>query len=190
MRLFVGVEVNDQVRRLADEAVTALRREIPERMGARWVPLDNLHLTVRFIGHVPDDRVAAVLESLEAPLVARAFDIEFSGCGRFPPSGAPRVLWIGLQRGLEPLRHLHDTFNARLRPFGYDPEPRPFSAHLTLARFKDARGRDARLVDEALTRLVTRPVVQPVERVIVFESRLSPKGPRYLPVRAIPLTPP
>lgn len=187
MRLFVGVEVNDEVRAQAESVAVALRRRLDTRIDARWVPLENLHLTVRFVGHVADDRVDAVLAALEAPLATRPFDIELAGCGRFPPRGAPRVLWIALARGLPALTELHQQFDDRLLGFGYAPEDRPFSAHLTLARIKEARGADARLVDEAFAHVVSGSVVQTIERVTVFESRLSPKGPHYSPLRRIGL---
>jgi len=137
MRLFVGVAIAGHVRREAERVMTALRERL-HGVDARWVPPENLHLTIRFIGHVPDDRGAALLAALEQPLDVEPFDVEFGGCGKFPPRGAPRVLWIGLRRGLPPLSALNDEFNRRVAPFGYEAEARPFSAHLTLARLKDA----------------------------------------------------
>src|SRR5262245_22813927 len=139
MRLFVGVELSDAARRLAAEVARALQRELEKALGARWVAPQNMHLTVRFVGYVPDDRAAAVLEALMRPLDVPAFEIELGGCGRFPSRGAPRVLWIGVRTGLASLRTLHEEFNRRLAPIGYEPESRPFSAHLTLARIARAR---------------------------------------------------
>lgn len=187
MRVFVGVSVDDAVRRQAQRVIEEIRTRIGSRVNARWVPLENLHLTVRFIGHVGDDRAPALLDALAHPLEGRPFDIELSGCGRFPPRGAPRVLWIGLTRGLEALAALHEEFNRRVARFGYEPENRPFSAHLTLARVKDAPAASGRNVDEALSEITVTPVVQRVDRVTVFESRLSPGGPRYTPLRELPL---
>ena len=196
MRVFVGIEVSDDVRRQAGDVVGALRRRLDTGVDARWVPIENLHLTVRFIGSVADERITALLGALEQPLTTHPFEIELNGCGRFPPRGAPRVLWIGLTRGLPTLTELHQEFDRRVLPFGYAPEDRPFSAHLTLARIKDARGAGdrliagGRLIDEALAHLRSHPVVQTVEQVTVFESRLSPKGPHYSPLRRIRLPTP
>jgi 2'-5' RNA ligase len=154
---------------------------------ARWVPLQNMHLTVRFIGQVDDDHAPPLIDALTAPVDVAPFDMEFAGCGVFPPSGAPRVLWIGLTRGLSSLATLHEVFNRRLRPFGFEPEARPFNAHLTLARIKDAPGGSGRAVRDALARVTAPPARSQVSRATVFRSHLSPKGPRYEPVAFVPL---
>jgi len=188
MRLFVGAEADEAIKREAERVIAELRRRIGSALNARWVPVENLHLTIRFIGHVPDDRAPALLEALSGPVGARPFDVEFDDCGKFPPRGAPRVLWIGLSRGLPPLAALHEEFNRRLAPAGFEPESRPFSAHLTLARIKDAPGGSGRIVDGVLAEIHVTPVVQRVDHVTIFESRLSPNGPRYAPLRRVPLT--
>ena len=99
MRLFVGVEVDDAITREAGRVVAALRGRLAT-VGVRWVPPGNLHVTVKFIGHVGDDRAAALLAALDQPVALAGFDIEVAGCGRFPTRGAPRVLWLGIDRGL------------------------------------------------------------------------------------------
>lgn len=189
MRLFVGVELGDAAREMAERVVTDLKRRLPKRLDARWVAADNMHLTVRFIGHVPDERAAAVLDALAPPLPFAAFDIELGGCGKFPARGAPRVIWIGLPTGLPSLTALHEEFNRRLGPLGYAPEERPYRAHLTLARIKDARAAAARQIDAACDGVRSGAVTQRVEAVTVFDSRLSPGGAHYHPVSKIPLEP-
>jgi 2'-5' RNA ligase len=185
VRVFVGVEVGDEVKRQAGQVVSELRQRVGSQLEARWVPLDNLHLTVRFIGHVADDRAPALLAALGRPLSVAPFEIESNGCGRFPPRGGPRVLWIGLSRGLASLTELHVEFNRRVAPFGYAAEDRPFAAHLTLARIRDAGTAQGRLVDDALSRIPMRAVTQRVEYVTVFESRLSSKGSQYAALQRI-----
>ena len=187
MRLFVGVAVDDVVRREAERVMTVMRGRL-RGLDARWVSPENLHLTVRFIGHVADDRAAAVRAALEQPLAVEPFDVEYGGCGRFPPRGAPRVIWIGLQHGLPPLSALNAEFDRRVAPFGYPPESRPFTAHLTLARLKDAHAAAGRNIDAALSGIDVKPIVQRVDHVAIFESRLSPNGPRYTVLRRIPLS--
>jgi 2'-5' RNA ligase len=182
MRLFVAVEIDDHVRRVAAATAETLRVEIGPAVKARWVPPDNLHLTVRFIGHVDDSRAPAVIEALIPTLELPPFDIEFGGCGVFPPSGPPRVLWIGLTQGLPSLASMHDAFNDRLRRLGYEPEDRPFSAHLTLARIKEAPKGAGRIVRDALTQVALPLTQSRVTRATVFRSHLSPRGPRYEPV--------
>jgi 2'-5' RNA ligase len=187
MRLFVGVELSDEVRRLAAQVAGDLQRGLAKTLTARWVPSENMHLTVRFIGHVPDDGVSGLLEVLTKPLDMAPFDIELGGCGRFPPRGAPRVLWIGLTKGLQPLAALHTEFNRRVAPLGHEPESKPFNAHLTLARVKDSRSSSARTVDEVFQSVRINRVRQRVETATIFESRLSPRGSHYTALSHVPL---
>jgi RNA 2',3'-cyclic 3'-phosphodiesterase len=189
MRLFVGVEVDARVRQVAERMVEQLRRVLPSHLSARWVPPDNLHLTVRFIGHVGDDRVGAIIRALTPPMDVGPFDVELNGCGRFPPKGPPRVLWIGISRGLRELTAIHDACNRRLAPLGFTPEDRPFSAHLTLARIKDAPPRIGQDVDQAVAAVPRDAVIFPVDHVTVFESRTSSTGSRYTSLARIPLRP-
>lgn len=188
MRLFVAVEITPEARRVAEATADDLRRAIGPALKARWVPAENLHLTVRFIGHVDDARAPAVIEALAVPLDLPAFDVELGGCGVFPPSGAPRVLWIGVTRGLPGLAAMHEVFNARLQPFGFDPEPRAFNAHLTLARVKDAAKGAAAAVREALRGVVPAVTHVHVTRATTFRSHMSPNGPRYEPLGHAELT--
>jgi 2'-5' RNA ligase len=182
MRLFVAVEIDDEARRAAAATAEALRAAIGPGLKMRWVPPENLHLTVRFIGHVDDGRAPAILEALTSPLDTTPFDLELGGCGAFPPSGAPRALWIGLTQGMAGLTSMHEAFNTRLLSFGFEPERRPFSAHLTLARIKDAPSGTGRVVREALRRVTPLSARSRVTRATIFQSHLSPKGSRYEPI--------
>jgi RNA 2',3'-cyclic 3'-phosphodiesterase len=190
MRLFVAVEVDDRVRHVAGTAVAELQRAVGPALKARWVPVENMHLTVRFIGHVDDTQGAAVIEALTPPLDIPPFEIELGGCGVFPASGPPRVVWIGLTRGMPLLASLHEEFNRRLRPLGFEPEARMFSAHLTLARIKDAPRGAARAVRAALDRVSIPATRLAVGHATILESHLSPRGPRYVPVAQVTLSEP
>jgi 2'-5' RNA ligase len=182
MRLFVAVEIDDRARQVAAATAEALRRAIGPGLTARWVVPENMHLTVRFIGHVEDSRAPAVLDALIRPLEIPAFDIELAGCGVFPSSGAPRVIWIGLAAGLPTLAAMHAEFDRRLEPFGFEPERRAFSAHLTLARVKDAPKGASAVVREIVRRVAPASMRCHITRATVFQSHLSPRGPRYEPL--------
>jgi len=179
MRLFVGVELDEAARTVAVQTAVRLQDTLRGTVSANWVPAANLHLTVRFIGHVPDDRAPALLDALSPPIDLAAFDVALSGCGSFPPKGPPRVIWIGLSRGLPGLEALHEEFDRRVRPFGYEPETRPFSAHLTLARVKDVARGQSREVAERIRAVDPHAAAFRVTQATVFESRLSPNGPTY-----------
>src|SRR5215208_5796917 len=113
MRLFVAVEIDDEARRVAAAAADALRATIRSAFTARWVAPENMHLTVRFIGHVDDVRAPSIVDALCRPLEIPSFDLELGGFGAFPASGPPRVLWMGLVHGLPSLKLMHDACNRR-----------------------------------------------------------------------------
>ena len=146
-----------------------------------------MHLTVRFIGHVADDRASAIVEAVRLPIDLASFDVTLGQCGVFPPGRPPRVLWIGVKEGLLSLAALHAEFNRRLAPLGFQPEERPYSAHLTLARVKDAPRGSTSAARAAVQSVVANPARCRISEVTLFESRLSPKGPTYTPLLRIPL---
>ena len=188
MRLFVAVELAENVRRVADDLSRTLQRQLRDTLGARWVDSGNMHLTVRFIGHVPDERVPAIVAALRRPLAIDSFEVALGDCGVFPAHGPPRVLWIGLDAGLPSLTSLHEECNRRLRPLGFEPENRPYSAHLTLARVKEAPRGSAATVREAVRQIQVPNARCHIAHATVFESRLSPRGPTYAPLLTIPFS--
>jgi 2'-5' RNA ligase len=188
MRLFVAVELDDMVRRAAGETSRRLQQQLRNTLQARWTDVDHMHLTVRFIGAVGNERVPAIVEALRAPLPITAFEVALGECGAFPPHGAPRVLWIGLSAGLPSLTAMHDECNRRLHPLGFAPESRPYNAHLTLARVKDAPRGSAVLIRDAIRGEDPSGARCAVSHATVFESRLSPRGSTYTALMNIPLS--
>ncbi len=185
MRLFAAIELPEDVRLLLEASAEQLRLRLGPSVEARWVEPEKLHLTVRFIGQVEDDRAPALIARVRTPIAVSRFELRLGGCGVFPASGPPRVIWIGVVEGARPLAQLHEELNARLAPFGYEPERRPFSAHLTLARVKTAKSRGS---VRAAVRAFTTPGVRcDVAQVTLFRSHLSSRGSRYEIVAAIPL---
>lgn len=185
MRLFIGVELDDTVKAAAADAAARLRtrlaRAVPA-LPARWTPADNLHVTLWFIGEVKDPGV----ERLEYALQDRsfrvpAFDLTAEGWGAFPASGPPRVLWIGVTNGAPQLAALHAGLGERLAPLGYDPEKRPYFAHLTMARIKEPGRGTSRPVREALAGSAAAFGTCRIAAVTLFQSHLSPRGATYEP---------
>ncbi len=191
MRLFVAAEPSAPVRAAAAEAVAALKEQLEAAgagAGLRWVPTANLHLTVWFLGEVSDARAAAVLEVLSAPLHVAPFDLRLSGFGAFPPSSAPRVLWMGVAEGVAQLARAHDEIGQRLAPWGFPPEGRAYSAHLTIARVKEPPHGRARASMRAILEN-SRAEAGPcrIEALQVFRSRTAPSGAVYEPLLRVPL---
>jgi 2'-5' RNA ligase len=188
VRIFIGVELDDAVRDSAAAIANSLRRHLGRRVDARWIPASNLHITLWFIGNVADDRTGEILRGMDRPFTIPVFDAHIAGLGAFPPSGAPRVFWLGVQSGAEQLAGLHAGLSARLLPLGFEPERRAYSAHLTIARVKAVRGGTADADLRASLRVVAADAgTCRITAVTVFRSHLSPKGATYEALLRVPL---
>lgn len=132
MRLFTGIALPDGAARRLDELVRRLRPSGPK---LRWPPVENLHITTKFIGEWPEDRLAELREALRGLTARPAFEIRLRGLGWFPNPHNPRVFWVGIQAP-EALASLARDTGAVCARLGIAAEERPFSPHLTLARIK------------------------------------------------------
>ena len=188
MRLFVAVEIDSAVaQEIADFSDELRRNAMSLAPGARmtWVRPDQHHVTVRFIGEVDAARAAALAAVLQPELAVKAFDMIVEGAGAFPPTGPPRVLWAGMTAGADALSALEQEVSERLAACGVEREDRPYRAHLTLARVRDASGlRSKPLFERVAGR---RFGATRVEAITLFQSRTSPKGATYLSLQRTPL---
>ncbi len=132
MRLFTAIDLPSEILLRLERLLSALR---PEAL-VKWSPLDNLHVTTKFIGEWPESRMDALHEALSALPPRESFEVELKDLGWFPNERSPRVLWAGIHGG-EPLLRLVRETEKRLEPLGIKKEDREFTPHLTLARIKN-----------------------------------------------------
>jgi 2'-5' RNA ligase len=138
MRLFVALDIPDDVR----SAIRALAPRLrPTCRNARWVRIEGLHVTLKFIGETSPEKAQAIKVALAAIPCRVPIPINFRGVGFFPNERRPRVLWVGIAAGSE-LAALAATVETSLDPLGIPREEHAFSPHLTLARFDTPRGLD------------------------------------------------
>lgn len=144
-----------------------------------WVSPDNYHLTLKFIGDVDDERAGEIGAALAVAVNGiQAFDIALRGLGAFPTPARPRVIWAGVTGGGPPLADLARAVETAMASLGFPPEPRIFSAHVTLGRVREPR-RNSDLA-EALDRAASADLgVSSVDRVVLMRSQLSRRGARY-----------
>ena len=180
-RAFVAVVPPDEVLDAVDAATAPLHEHVP---GARWTTRDQWHVTLQFLGNRVDlDSVSAALASLP---VARGI-AQVGSAGAFPSARRGRVLWLGMTTGAELMIQLATAVGSLLQPLGFEPEARPYHAHLTLARLKTPA--DVREPVGALGDALFGPR-WPVEEVVVYESRLRRSGAEYAPFTRVPLLEP
>ncbi len=185
MRLFVAINLPPGERDRLQRAAGLLRTA---RLPVRWVQSDALHLTLKFLGEVPEARAGDIERALDR--VAGAFaplDLELRGVGGFPNLSNPRVVWVGVQAPPELARLAADVEDA-LAELGFPREGRPFTAHLTLGRAeRDARASAFRDMVRLAAEFDFVGQVR-VESVDLMRSHLSPRGARYERLHAAPLT--
>jgi 2'-5' RNA ligase len=183
-RLFVAVPLPSEAASEIAAVVESVRSQgLPTGAhDVRWVRLDGLHLTLRFLGPTPDDRVGPTVQAITRAAAATApIDAELAGAGTFPPGGRPRALWIGVTTGAEGLGDLARRVHAELEVAGWPPDDRPFRAHLTLAR-SDGVAVGRLVADRLLGAMAGRRIALRIDRVALFESVTGGGPARYVPI--------
>ena len=135
MRLFVALEIPSAVRESLADLLKTLRAASPQ---TRWVRPENLHVTLKFIGEVPEIKVGAIRSALASVGSDQPVKLDFRGLGFFPNEKHPRVFWAGIEASPN-LKILAAEIENAMEKLGIPREQRPFSPHLTLARFEPPR---------------------------------------------------
>lgn len=132
MRLFTGIDLPDHVVNVFERVLAHLR----PAAHLKWVAPYNLHITTRFIGEWPEERLEELKDALADVAPRESFRVDLRGLGWFPNARRPRVLWAGVDAGKPELQQLARDIDAALERLGLAREEREFSAHITLARIK------------------------------------------------------
>lgn len=175
VRAFIALPISEGARARLSAALDALGRS-----GARvaWVPPENLHLSLAFLGDLEPGTVVRTAGLLtEVAAVTAPFVFESAGVGAFGSQRSPRVIWAGVGESA-PLRVLQDAVARGMRALGVEVETREFRPHLTLGRVRSPHGSAA--LRAAMERLAQeRFGAIRADRVLLMRSELSPRGSRY-----------
>ena len=178
IRTFLAVEMAPPIKEAYGKVHESLRAR---HRGLRWVRPENLHLTLRVLGSTPEDRLPARREKVEA--VARRgcpFRLTIGLPGCFGSKRSPRVVWLGIGDGAGELASLARGLEEAAVKLGFEPEGRPWSAHLTLAR-NDGGGPSLGW-EEELTSCGLTGLGEDVDHVTLLESQIRPGGAIYTPL--------
>ena len=182
MRLFVAIELSPDLKRLLQAMIDGLSEF---RSTVRWVTKEQMHVTLKFLGEVGHEKVAAVCEACEtAASKSRPFEFGLHTTGCFPPKGRVRVIWGGSSDTCPDLLACASACEDAFEKLGFAREGRPFSAHMTIGRVRqdDTQGR----LRMAVSEMAVRPVRQNADSMTLFQSVLSPRGARYSVVGQYP----
>jgi 2'-5' RNA ligase len=184
MRVFVGIDIEPAIRERIARFMEGVREFAPD---VRWLRAESLHVTLKFIGEAPTERVEEIKKTL-AGIPVPETSIRFAEVGYFPTPRSARVFWIGVHAGPE-LARLAADIEQSLVPLGITAEKREFSPHLTLARAgsgtparrpEDRANRRFQRLQERLAALPAPDFgTMTAREFFLYESMLSPKGAQY-----------
>ena len=180
-RLFAAIDFPDSVK------VQILRLRQDDLPPGRWAQAEGLHLTLHFIGGVPEAVAKAYQKRLHQVNVP-AFDLQIGGVGQFPPETRPKVIWAGVEN-TPALRALHKAVGGALETEGFQRERRPWHPHITLMRFRKPlrRGLASRWINRNIDFYIE---ALPVSQFVLYESELTAAGAIYTKRQVYDLRPP
>jgi RNA 2',3'-cyclic 3'-phosphodiesterase len=187
LRLFIAIELNNNIWGQLEYVIKYLQtQDLPS---VRWVPIRNTHLTLKFLGEVPEERLPAL--NMLITRVATQFNPFYmisSGLGAFPNARQPRVLWAGI-RAPDELNKLQQAVENETRRQNYPVETRPFNGHLTLGRVAETiQTPEANRITQAFSGIDASDLgTVLVQSIHLFKSDLQPNGPIYTSIFKAPL---
>ncbi len=178
MRAFIAIETGEHVK----QALGAFQRKL-RGTGAqvRWVRPETMHLTLAFLGEVPEPGLQSVRAAMELSVEEfHALHLEVHGTGTYGPTRSPRIIWADLRGDTAGLQQLQSRLAEALRAAGFQTEDRPFSPHITLGRIHGKRNLDA------MMKRIEAAADQPfgtieATAITLFESVLHPEGAVHSP---------
>jgi len=188
IRSFVAIELGDSMQQALDRLQHQLSIGASARM-ARWVSPQSIHLTLKFLGDIPERQVDEISAALRRACAGHApFEVRLTDAGCFPSSNRPRVIWVGVGGEVAPLLSLQASIDQELGRLGFAREKRGFTPHLTLARIRDWVGPgERRELAARLSMLQVPPASMPVRSVAFIRSDLRPSGAVYSLLSTTPL---
>ena len=184
-RVFCAIELPKPTRDLLLRHIASLKAALPAAQ-ASWSRDANLHLTLKFLGEIPQTSVADFSQAVSRAVAGvQPLSLRLEYTGKFPSHGQPRVLWIGINNPSAQLAELHARLEAESARAGFAKEGRAFHPHLTIARLRQPA--DARGLAAAHLQMEFEPVEIAVSELLVIRSELSSEGSKYTVVSRHPL---
>jgi 2'-5' RNA ligase len=187
LRAFIAVEIPLPIRQAVCKATSALQKELQTLV--RWVPMENMHLTLKFLGDISPSNLDMLTQMISAEAdLFDCFELHLDGLGSFPSLKRPRVIYIGIQAPAV-LNALHRGVESASRRLGYESEERDFSPHLTIGRVKqNITATEQQTIRRALegTKINSLGTAK-VDSLHLYKSDLKPTGSVYTRLYSAPL---
>lgn len=178
MRLFIALPLPDEVEQFLSNVILDLKQK---RGRVKWVASKNIHLTMKFLGETDENKVEAIIKSIESVAAKhKSVECTIDRIGGFPNLRRPRVIWTGIENkedNIDKLEAIASDTEDEMARLGFEKENRKFKSHLTLGRIKDAR--DLYELTNYLDGYQLHPKEILFDRIVLFKSTLTPHGPIY-----------
>ena len=176
MRAFIAIELSAEIKDSLAQIQSHLKYSAAD---VKWIETGNIHLTLKFLGDITEENCEKIRSILdEIGRSTKPFQISIKNIGAFPNINYPRVIWVGLDKGTVESKALAENISEEMLKIGFQKEPRPFAPHLTIGRVRSPKNKEALKEKIGTCQMpITKP--QPISSIILFESKLSPKGPIY-----------
>ncbi|MBU1061178.1 MAG: RNA 2',3'-cyclic phosphodiesterase [Candidatus Omnitrophica bacterium] len=187
IRAFVAIEIDEPNKQKLSDLITQFKKSNTQ---IKWVTENQMHLTLKFLGNIDGSLVPNISEALKnISENFTQFNIKLSKIGAFPNLQRPRVIWIGIDKGKENVILLANSVETALERLNFAKEKREFKTHLTLGRVKSLKN------ISGLTKIISETGLQfqdeiKIDKLILFQSTLTPKGAIYTPLAESYLTKP
>ena len=188
MRLFIAIDLTDNLRKSLSEQMDGLKNSLGDT-GIRWVKPSGIHLTLKFLGETPDHKLDEIRNSLKDIATQFApFEFSIGSFGCFPNPRKPRVFWVGIQDPEGMLARIQHEIEMEFQKIGFASENRPFKAHLTLGRVKKQRSKDEFLTLKRKIEAVHigKIGVEKAKEISLIRSVLKPTGAEYFMMGSYP----
>ncbi len=176
-RLFIALPIQEKTRTEIAQGIFA--DDTAKKLPVRWTSVQNLHLTLQFLGSTDEKRIPVLKQILNRLRLTGAEELTFTNIGAFPGTMSPRVVWIGIKAN-ETLRNIQKQLTVDLLRNDFAADQKAFKPHLTLGRVKENVSVPADMIKylESLRGNINVSA-SPLDRVTLFESQLRPGGPIY-----------
>lgn len=185
MRTFIAIPLTEQAHQELGRLQNSLRESDAD---LKWTNPCNIHLTLKFLGEINDERAVKIEASLTETVKDHCpFVIHLATIGAFPKISYPRVVWVGLDEGAQECGVLAKSVEDAMEKLGFERENRPFSPHLTLCGVRSAKNKAQLIACMEKEKDFTSQSKVSVDKIILFQSTLTPKGPIYTPLKEFSL---
>jgi len=170
IRTFIAIDITEQMRQELSRIQSQLKPDLAGKIS--WVRPENIHITLRFLGDIGQQMLSQIKQIIaDTADTTSGFSVDLGELGAFPKAYNPRVIWVGIKSGQDKLKALHTQLQEKLNGIGFAQEEKDFHPHLTIARIKLLKDKQA--LENLLHQIKPRNLSTAIDRIILFQSQLS-----------------